>query len=167
MRMKIRPVKLTDSVQLVTIYNYYVLQTTSSFEVEAISELQMAQRISEITSAYPYLIAENQEGEIVGYCHAKPFGKTIGYQYSVEVTVYLTPNVKQQGIGTLLYQALEKDLQKKGIKTLIASITAENQESLTFHKKRGYEKAAHLKMVGYKFDRWLDVIWLQKILLQF
>ncbi|MGX7031132.1 N-acetyltransferase family protein [Vagococcus zengguangii] len=163
MTYNIRPVKLTDSVELAEIYNYYILETTSSFEVDAITEIEMAQRIAEITEAYPYFVAEGEKGEIIGYCHAKPFGKTVGYQFSVEVTVYLKPNVKQKGVGTSLYQALEEQLQAQGIKTLIASVTAENHESILFHQKKGYQEAAHLKMIGYKFERWLDVIWLQKI----
>ncbi|MGX6961403.1 GNAT family N-acetyltransferase [Vagococcus xieshaowenii] len=159
----IRPVTVSDSESLTTIYNYYIKETTSSFESESITVDMMKERIEEITKSYPYFVAETSEKEIIGYCHAKPFGKTIGYQYSVEVTVYLKPNAKQQGVGTRLYEALERQLKSQGIKTMIASVTAENKESVLFHQKKGYEQAAYLKNIGFKFDRWLDVIWLQKI----
>ncbi|WP_421774789.1 arsinothricin resistance N-acetyltransferase ArsN1 family B [Gracilimonas sp.] len=158
----IRPVKPEDASALLDIYNYYVRETTVTFEEEEITPDDIQSRILKVESAgLPWLVAET-ENEIVGYSYATKWKERSAYRYSVEISVYVDHNQQGNGWGTKLYQALFTELQRKNIHVAIGGITLPNKASIALHEKFGMKKVAHFKEIGFKFGQWLDVGYWQK-----
>lgn len=161
--MNIRTAKITDAKELLAIYTPYVLETAITFEYEVPEVSEFADGITKTLNRYPYLVAE-ESGEILGYAYASAYKSRAAYDWSVEVTVYVKQNIHARGVGTKLYQVLEKELEKQNIVNLTACITAGNEKSEAFHEKLGYQKVASFPHIGYKFNDWHDVVWMQKSL---
>lgn len=153
----IRKVALTDAKAIVDIYNEYILNTTISFEVEALTEEQMRGRIEDISSRFVYLVYE-EDGKILGYCYAHPWKERAAYGHTLETTVYLSPAAKGHGIGHRLMEVLIDECRKQGFHALIACITGGNEASCHLHEKLGFKQVSSFEKVGRKFDRWLDVV---------
>lgn len=152
----IREVRPDDAAQIAGIYNRYILETTISFETQPLSAEDMRIRIEEISSYFPYFVAENN-GKLTGYCYAHPWKERAAYCKTLETTIYLASEAKGRGLGARLMTQLIKECRKRGYHALIACITAENEESCQFHERLGFKKVSHFEQVGQKFGRWLDV----------
>ena len=160
-----------DTGALALIYAYYVNQTAITFEYTAPDAVEMERRRQEISQHYPYLVAE-LDGQVVGYAYAHAFYGREAYAWSVESSIYVDVNVRKHGIGRTLYKALEEALKSMGILNINACIAIPRDEndpyvtydSLNFHKHLGYILAGHLHHSGYKFDRWYDIVWMEKML---
>ncbi|MDO5134584.1 MAG: GNAT family N-acetyltransferase [Eubacteriales bacterium] len=161
--MKIRQVEREDIPALVEIYRYYVENTDITFEYVPPSQEEFTRRVQEITARYPYLVAE-EEGEILGYAYGAAFKGRAAYDWSVETTVYVNWEKRGRGVGTRLYRELERELREQNIQNANACITYPNQGSMSFHEKEGYRLAAHFEKCGYKLGRWLDMIWMEKLI---
>ncbi|MGM0169468.1 phosphinothricin acetyltransferase [Enterococcus sp. AZ135] len=161
--IEIRVATPADASALVAIYAPYVRETTITFDYEVPNEEDFADRIGETVQAYPYFVAEDN-GEILGYAYAHAYKDRAAYDWAVEVSVYVDREKRGNGAGKRLYQALEKALRAQNVAILTACITGGNQDSIEFHEKLGYQKVACFPKIGYKFDQWHDVIWLQKFL---
>lgn len=159
----IRSVKIEDAADLVAIYAPYVEGTAITFETEVPTVADFAGRIEKTLEKFPYLVAE-EDGRVVGYAYASTYKDRAAYDWTVELSVYVAQEARGKGIGSLLYDALEEDLTARGFKNFLACIALPNPASLALHEKRGYEQVAHFKKVGYKFDTWHDIVWLQKSL---
>ncbi|MBO4748821.1 MAG: N-acetyltransferase [Lachnospiraceae bacterium] len=164
----IREVRLEDAGRLAEIYSYYVQNTAISFEYEAPSASEFESRIKSVTAKYPYLVCE-KDGRAIGYAYASAYSVRSAYAWTATSSIYVDKEFRRQGIGSMLYGELEKRLREMGIVNLLAgaAYSEEEDEYLThdsykFHTRMGYEKVAHLKTVGKKFDRWYDLIWMQK-----
>ena len=153
----IRTVRLADAADIAAIYNYYITQTTVTFEVEPLTVNEMLNRICHISRSYPFLVYE-VEGEICGYCYAHPWKERKAYGHTLETTIYLSPSYIGQGIGCQLMQELIMKCRQMPCHALIACITAENEGSCAFHERLGFQPVSRFKEVGQKFDRWLDVV---------
>lgn len=157
--MNIRQVKDDDIAKITEIYNWYILNTTITFEVEAISPLDMKQRVQEKVEKYDWLVGE-LDREIVGYAYYGAFRSRSAYNHTVESTIYLAKENIGKGFGKPLYGALVKSAKEYGFRELIGVIALPNQGSTILHQKLGFEEIGVLKKVGYKFDRYIDVgIW--------
>ncbi len=154
--MIIRSVKSDDSEQIAEIYNFYILNSHHTFETEAITADEMRKRIAEISQNYPYLVAEDH-GEIFGYAYAALYKPRRAYRFSVEVSVYVKSDLKQKGIGKMLYQKLFKELAETETHAIIVGIALPNEASIKLHEHFGFEKIAHFREVGFKFGKWIDV----------
>lgn len=154
----IRTVTENDAAAITDIYNYYVCETTVSFETAPLSVGEMLRRIRTISAEFPYFVAE-EEGRVVGYSYAHLWKEREAYRHTWEVTIYLDKDCKGRGIGSLLMSRLiDACRAREDCSQLIACITAENAASIAFHSRMGFEKVSHFKRVGYKFGRWLDVV---------
>ena len=154
----IRTVTEDDAAAITDIYNYYVSETTVSFETTPLSVSEMLQRIRTIAVSFPYFVAE-EEGRVVGYSYAHLWKEREAYCHTWEVTIYLAHDCKGRGIGSrLMRQLVDACCAREDCGQLIACITAENAASIAFHSRMGFEKVSHFKRVGFKFDRWLDVV---------
>jgi L-amino acid N-acyltransferase YncA len=102
----------------------------------------------------------------MGYAYAQPWKGRSAYRYSVEVSVYLDHQITQQGIGSRLYGELFQILAERGFHAVIGGVTLPNPVSVRLHEKFGFEKVAHFKEVGYKFGKWIDVGYWEKIVNQ-
>lgn len=161
--IKIQSAQIEDAADLVAIYAPYVANTAITFETEIPTVADFASRIKKTLEKFPYLVAE-EEGKVVGYAYASTYYARAAYDWTVELSVYIKQEVRGKGIGTLLYNALERELTARGFKNFLACIALPNPASLALHEKRGYKQAAHFKKVGYKFGTWHDIVWLQKSL---
>jgi L-amino acid N-acyltransferase YncA len=162
--IRIRAITLGDAAEIARIYNYYVTDTIVTFEEEPVSEHEIVDRIFEVQSAsLPWLVAE-QGQDILGYAYASKWKGRVGYRFAVEVTVYLDHSSVRRGVGSLLYAELLKQLKAAGIRTAIGGIALPNDASVRVHEKFGFEKVAHFKENGIKFDQWIDVGYWQLLL---
>ena len=152
----IRDVSKEDAGMLCSIYNHYVLHSIATFDLHPLSAGDMQQRIESICRDFPWLVFE-QEGEILGYAHASRWKSRPAYHCTAEVTVYTAPGKGGQGIGERLYRHLITEMAGRGFHSLLAGIALPNPASIALHEKLGFEKAAHLKEVGWKSGRWIDV----------
>lgn len=149
-----------DYEVLKAIYAPYILETTVTFEYEVPSSHEFAMRMDAISRTYPILVYERNH-QIIGYAYAAVFKPRTAYQWTAETVIYLQHGFVGEGIGRRLYAALFDILRMQGVYQGIAVITSENDISIGFHRKTGFEPCAKLKRVGYKFGRWLDVDWMQ------
>ena len=160
----IRSATASDSDSIARIYSHYILNTAITFEEQAVSAQDIAERIGEAGSAsLPWLVAEHA-GQIVGYAYATKWKGRCSYRFSVESTVYVDPNFVGKGYGTRLYERLFGWLKESGIHVVIGGIALPNPESISLHEKFGMKKVAHFSEVGYKFEKWIDVGYWQSIL---
>ncbi len=159
----IRKVNATDAQAIAHIYNHYVLNTTISFETQAVTTAHMQHRITSISAQYPYLVYEH-EGRVVGYCYAHLWKERVAYSQTLETTIYLHPDYCHRGIGKRLMQQLIEQCRAQGFHALIACITGGNEGSIALHQSLGFEQRSCFKEVGHKFGAWLDVVDLELIL---
>lgn len=153
----IRKVSLQDAEAITNIYNRYVTQSVVTFETEVVQAEEMHSRIVRISSRYPYFVYEIA-GEIIGYCYAHAWKEKAAYQYTVETTVYISPDYKGRGLGKQLMERLIGACREKGYRALIACITKGNEASISLHSKLGFKQVSRFEKVGLKFNRWLDVV---------
>ncbi|HEM3560627.1 N-acetyltransferase [Streptococcus suis] len=161
--IEIRNAQAEDAANLVAIYAPYVEKTAITFETQVPAVEDFANRIEKTLKKFPYLVAV-EEGKIVGYAYASTYYARAAYDWTVELSVYVQKEARGKGIGTLLYNALEKELTARGFKNFLACIALPNPASIALHEKRGYQQVAHFKKVGFKFGTWHDIVWLQKSL---
>ena len=154
--MIIRKVELGDAAQIAEIYNFYILNTHHSFEIELVSFEEMKRRIAEMNGNYPYIVAE-ENGEVLAYAYAGCYKPRSAYKNSVEISVYVNNDLKQKKIGTKLYRRLFEELKKMNVHAIIAGISLPNEASIKLHERFGMEKVAHFREVGFKLGRWIDV----------
>lgn len=161
--IKIRDVLPEDAERIQEIYSPYVADTVISFEITVPDKSEMKKRIKKLlANAFPYIVAENETGTVVGYAYADKFGEREAYRYSFIVSIYLDMEVQSRGIGQKLYDELEKRMKKMGIVQVLSAITGKNEKSLKFHEKNGFTKIGHFPNVGYKMGEWHDIIWMNK-----
>jgi phosphinothricin acetyltransferase len=165
MPLAIRDVRLDDTQALLDIYAPYVETTWVTFETEVPSLAEFRGRIAQyrFTLGFPYKVAE-LDGGIVGYAYAHPYHSREAYRFTAETSVYIKQGFGRNGIGTTLYQAVLEDLRRSGFHAVIAILGYPNEASKGFHEKLGFRETGYLHEVGFKFDRWLDVGYLEKIL---
>ena len=161
---KIREAVAQDAEDIAGIYNHYIAHTIITFEEEAVTAADMADRIREIQSfQLPWLVAE-QDNRVVGYAYASKWKGRCAYRFSAEVTVYVSPDHFGKGIGSKLYGRLLPVLRSSGMHAAMGGIALPNEASIRLHEKMGFVKVAQFKEVGFKFDTWIDVGYWQAIL---
>lgn len=159
-----------DAKELLEIYATYIERSAISFENAVPTIANFRKRISDTLKTYPYLVLVC-ENEILGYAYAAPFKNRPAYNWCVETTIYVKHGYARRGLGKKLYSALENILRSQNILNMNACIahTSGASEYLTnaseeFHKKMGFKKAAHFSQCGFKFGKWFDMVWMQKII---
>ena len=161
--IKIRDVLPEDAERIQEIYSSYVADTVISFEITVPDKSEMKKRIEKLlANDFPYIVAENESGTVVGYAYADKFGEREAYRYSFTISIYLDMEVQSKGIGQKLYDELENRMKKIGIVQVISAITGKNEKSLKFHEKNGFVKIGHFPNAGYKMGKWHDIIWMNK-----
>ena len=157
----IRIAEERDVPEMLAIYAPYILTTTATFEYDVPSYEEFLRRLRSITERFPWLVWE-EDGVILGYAYGSAPFERAAYSWCSEASVYLRPEAQGKGIGRKLYTALEGILTYQGYRVVYAIITSENAASVAFHSKMGYKTDANFQNCGYKFGRWLGVIWMEK-----
>lgn len=161
--MHIRSCIPQDVPAICAIYNHYIENTVITFEEIPLSVEQMRGRIEGYMQLFPWLICEDA-GEIIGYAYASKWKDRSAYKHTAEVTVYLHHKHVGKGVGRALYQELIDQLAARKMHVLLACIAVPNAASEKLHEHFGFNKVAHFTEVGFKFNRWLDVGYWQKLL---
>jgi phosphinothricin acetyltransferase len=161
--LTIRPVTRDDLPRINEIYNYYVINTPITFEIEPVTVESRAKWFAEHTAGQRYrMFVAEDAGTIVGYACTGPFRERAAYITSVEATIYLAHDVKGRGIGTKLYSALFDAIKGEDINRLLAGITLPNEASVAIHRKFGFTPVGVFSENGRKFDRFWDVAWMER-----
>ncbi len=153
----LRVATAADAAQLLAIYAPYVLHTTVTFETQVPTEQAFAGRIAGTLGQFPYLVWESA-GEIAGYAYAHRFAERAAYDWTAEASIYLAPAAQGTGVAQCLYGALIELMQAMNYVHLYGVITHPNPRSEAFHKSMGFELTAYFPNVGYKLNRWVDVV---------
>ena len=168
--MNVRIAIPEDAKELLSIYKYYVENTTITFEYDTPTLEEFQNRIKNTLVKYPYIVAIEND-KIVGYAYASAFKGRAAYDWAVETTVYLRQSCRGRGLGRMIYSALEEILKKQNILNLNACIAYAsgedeylNNSSTIFHEHLGYRKVGHFTKCGYKFGTWYDMIWMEKMI---
>ena len=168
--MTIEKVTIEDAEELLAVYEPYVRDTAVSFEYVVPSVEEFADRILQISAKYPYIKAV-EDGKILGYAYANTFKGRKAYDWSVETTVYVRMDEKRNGIGRRLYECLEQSLRKMGVLNMNACIASAKvvdefltNDSMYFHSRMGFTEVGRFHNSGYKFGRWYDMIWMEKLI---
>lgn len=166
----VRNATLKDAMRILEIYDYYVKNTAITFEYNTPSLEEFQERMKKTMRRYPYMVVL-KDGRIEGYAYADSFISRAAYDWSCEMTVYLDHNARKCGMGRIIYEALEKSLRDMGVINLYACIgyPEHNDEYLTtnsadFHAHLGFVKVGEFHKCGYKFDRWYNMIWMEKVI---
>ncbi|MBQ9008861.1 MAG: GNAT family N-acetyltransferase [Clostridia bacterium] len=164
----VRSAEAGDVERLLEIYAYYVRNTAITFDVEVPEAERFRAHMEEIKRRYPFLVLE-QNGRIEGYACAGPFKDRAAYDWSCELTIYLSRDAQGKGLGRYLYSELEERLKRMGMLNLYACIAYPETEdayltrnSAEFHAHLGFVLCGRFNRCGYKFDRWYDMIWMEK-----
>jgi phosphinothricin acetyltransferase len=160
----IRSATRGDAAGICAIYNRYVLETWITFEETPVSAEEMQERIAETTASLPWLVWEREDGRVLGYSYASRWKGRCAYRFSAESTVYVAPEATGQRIGSQLYEALLSELRVLKIHTAIGGIALPNEASVALHERLGFAKIAQFREVGWKFGRWIDVGYWQRVL---
>ncbi|NBH70505.1 GNAT family N-acetyltransferase [Clostridiaceae bacterium] len=168
--VRIRVAAREDAKELLEIYAPYVEKTAISFEWDVPGLEEFQARIEKTLRKYPYLVAE-KDGELLGYAYTGPFVGRAAYGWSAEVSIYLKEGRQKMGIGKKLYQAIEAVSRAQNIKSLNACIGSPETEdeyltknSIEFHAHMGYRMVGEFYKCGYKFGRWYNMAWMEKII---
>ena len=159
----IRPATAGDLPEINAIYNHFVLASTCTYQTEPETAEARAAWLQAHGDRYPITVAE-RDGEIVGWASLSRFHVRAAYGKTVENSLYVHPDHHRQGIGWALLTDLVSRARALDYHTIIAGIDAEQTPSVALHAKAGFTHAGHLKQVGFKFNRWLDVIYMQLML---
>ncbi|WP_313807635.1 N-acetyltransferase family protein [Flavobacterium sp.] len=153
-----------DIPAVLEIVNYEILNTTAiwDYDLRTLDE-QLAIFNEKLAKDLPFLVAE-KENKIVGFGTYGAFRFKIGYRFTVEHSVYIHKDFTGQGIGSYLLDELIAIARKQNLHTMIGVIDSENIGSIAFHERKGFKKVGHIKETGYKFDRWLDSVFVQFML---
>ena len=160
----LRPFRWADVPTIAQIYAYYVTDTVITFETEVPSEAAMAERFGKMVDLGHPLITAERAGRVIGYAYASFYRPRAAYRFTCEDSIYLAPDQVGQGLGGRLLDELLIQSKAAGFKQMIAVITAERANSLKLHERAGFRHVGRYEAVGFKFERWLDIVHMQKAL---
>jgi phosphinothricin acetyltransferase len=159
----LRPATPEDVPAITRIYAHAVRHGTASFETEPPDEAEMARRQRALLDGdFPYLVAE-LDGVLAGYAYAGPYRPRRAYRFSVEDSVYIAPDRQGLGLGRALLDRLIAESERRGFRQMVAVIGDSAQAaSIALHRTCGFQDVGTLRSVGFKFERWLDTVLMQR-----
>jgi phosphinothricin acetyltransferase len=159
--MLIRHANPTDAAGCLAVYGPFADHTAVSFEHEAPSLEEYAQRITRLSRTHSFLIAEHS-GTIAGFAYAGVHRERQAYRWTCEVSVYLAPDFHGRGLGRALYEVLFPLLEQQGYRLLLAGVSVPNPASVALHKALGFDEVGVYRRIGWKAGDWRDVMWLAR-----
>ncbi|HEX4298666.1 MAG TPA: GNAT family N-acetyltransferase [Devosia sp.] len=152
----------SDVPAIAAIYAHYVRDTVITFDTEVPSEAAMAEKFGHMVDLGHPIIVVEQAGRLIGYAYASTYRPRAAYRFTAEDSIYLAPEATGQGLGGRLLDRLLEDSRAFGFRQMLAVITAERANSIRLHEKHGFRFIGRYEALGYKFDRWLDIVHLQR-----
>ena len=164
-QMKVRPATHDDLPGILEIYNEAVVNTTASYDYEPRTlEHRIAWFDDHVKNSLPVFVAVNEAGRVAGWSALNRYHDRKGYQFTTENSIYIAADLRGRGIGKLLMRPLVDASRQSGLHAILAGIDAENEASIRLHASFGFVTVAHFKQVGFKFGRWLDVVYMELLL---
>ncbi len=161
--MRIRPAVRGDLSAITEIYNYYVVNTPITFDLEPVRAEERGHWFDEHGDGVRYrLFVADEDGRVLGYAGTGRFRDKAAYDTSVETTIYCAHDATGRGIGTILYRALFDALRGEDVNRLLAGITIPNDASVRLHQRFGFKSIGVFSEVGRKFGRYWDVLWMER-----
>ena len=162
----IRDARPADLPAVREIYNYYVANSTVTFDEDPMSLREWKSKFTYLDRlGMPFLVAESPRGQLLGYALVSPWKQKRAYRYTVENSIYLGPAASGKGLGTALLAELIERSKAAGLKEMIAVIADQGAEaSIALHERFGFVEIGRMGRVGFKFDRWLGTVLLQRSL---
>jgi phosphinothricin acetyltransferase len=159
----IRPSTDADVASITAIYRHHVRHGTGTFEIDPPTESDMAARRSDVLAkGLPYLVVE-EAGQVLGFAYCNWFKPRPAFRFSAEDSIYMAPETHRQGLGRALLAELCASAERAGVRKLIAVIgDSANAGSVGLHKAIGFEHVGNIASCGWKFDRWLDIVLMEK-----
>ena len=161
--LRIRAATKEDLGAINAIYNHYVTQSTCTYQTEPETAEARAKWFAEHGGEHPVIVAV-EGSEIVGWASLSPVHSRCAYRHTVEDSIYVRHDARGRGIGSRLLSTLIERARFLGHHTMVAHISADQEASVTLHRRHGFAEAGRLREVGLKFDRWLDVVYMQLML---
>ncbi len=162
-KFKIRNAGANDLIAINDIYNYYVKNSTCTYQTEPETMKERRAWFDEHDEAHPVIVAAHND-TVIGWASISKYKKREAYKPTVENSLYIHHEHLYKGIGSALLETLISQARSSGHHSIIAGISSEQGASIRLHEKYGFKKVAHLKEVGYKFDTWLDIVYYQLLL---
>ncbi len=163
--MKVRPATHDDLPGILEIYNEAVWNTTATYDYEPRTlQHRIAWFDDHVKNKLPVFVAVNDDGRVAGWSALNRYHDRKGYQFTTENSVYVAADQRGRGIGRRLMEPLIEAARERGLHAILAGIDAQNEASIRLHASFGFVKVAHFKQVGFKFNRWLDVVYMELLL---
>ena len=161
-KIEFEPLADSHRQAVMRIFNHYVINGTAAFSDAELPE-SFYPNILERVKGYPaYAVMDPQAGEVVGFCYLCAYKPVPTFRETATITYFIAPSHLGQGIGRMCLCRLEEDAVKQGIRHIIAEISSENEQSMSFHASQGFAHAGRLKNVGFKLGRAFDIVYMQK-----
>ncbi|MDZ4179397.1 MAG: N-acetyltransferase family protein [Coriobacteriia bacterium] len=160
MSYDVRDAIAADATAIADIYNHYILESTVTFHIDPVTPEEREAWLSHHGESYPVVVAQC-DGVVEGWGSLSPWGERPGWCHTVEISVYVAPDARGHGIGPLLTQHLLQRASLVGHHAVMSQIVSDNTASLAMAERAGFVRVGHMREVGRKFDRWLDVVLLE------
>ncbi|MEN9714004.1 MAG: hypothetical protein RLZZ164_668 [Actinomycetota bacterium] len=161
-----RAAKAADMQAVTDIYNFYIANTVITFDIDPHAVSDWQEKLAHLDAeGLPFIVAVTDPDEVIGFAYAGPWRTKAAYARTAEDTLYLREDFTGKGIGSKLLHELIERSKAAGLRELVAVIADQDVEtSIALHEKFGFKRVGHLEGVGFKFDRWLGVVMMQKSL---
>ena len=161
----IRNATPSDVAEITALYAHYVLHDIATFETVPPSAEDLSARMAKVQAAgHPWLVAEGQDGAILGYAYASSFRDRAAYRYTCENSIYLRHDCTGRGVGKALLSRLLDESERAGFRQMIAVIAGPGPGSTALHASAGFDRAGQMRSAGRKFGQWIDVVFMQRAL---
>ncbi len=162
----LRPATKDDVKEITDIYNYYVINSVVTFDIEKTTEATWLDKLEYLNGLdLPFIVAQSASGDVLGFAYVAPWRAKAAYRRTVENTIYLRPAAIGKRLGTKLLAELIVQSKAAGVREIVAVISDKGADtSIALHEAFGFKKQGHLAKVGFKFNRWLGTVLLQKSL---
>jgi L-amino acid N-acyltransferase len=163
--MNLRPATEADCTRITDIWNPLIRETDITFNSREKTVASLWSELQQkVAQDHPFLVATEADNRILGFATYAQFRTSNGYRRTMEHTIILPQTSRGRGVGRLLMAALEDHARARDVHSMFAGISHRNPEAIAFHAALGYAEVARLPEVGYKFNRWCDLVLMQKIL---
>lgn len=152
-----------DFPAIAALTNHYIVSTPIHFAYDPVTPAELRESWAKTRARYPFLIAE-VDGALAGYCKAGLWRDRAAYAWTPESGIYVDPARHRRGVGRALYLALFDELRARGFHSVIGGITLPNEASVRLHEAVGFTQVGFIREAGFKFDRWWDIGFWQKML---
>ena len=159
----LEPISVDDRKSILQIFNYYVENSFAAYPENSVPD-SFFDALMEKAEGYPTVVAKEEGGKILGFGLLRAHNPIPSFSQTAEITYFMRPEQTGKGVGSLMLEYLVEEAKKKGISSILASISSLNEGSLRFHQKHGFSECGRFRQVGKKKGRVFDVIWMQKML---